>query len=116
MTADPAALRAEVQRSWATKGRTVRSARWDVRVRGRALEITTEPLRRGERLTTGLWAMPGIATSPTGKASRSRCTVSASGRACALTTRVRRPGRVRFSLGLEPERQSRRRGLAPPVA
>jgi hypothetical protein len=85
---------------WKTAtGRVYRRARWDVRVRGSHLVITTEPLRSGERLSAALWATAGAGGGSTiARVSSARCIVSASGRACPRTLRQRRPGRVHVTL------------------
>ena len=83
---------------WIVAGRTYRTARWDVRVRGNRLVMRTEPLRRGERLTAAVWMTPA-AHRPRANARTSAfgCIVSASGRACARKLHWSRPGRVRVS-------------------
>ena len=49
--------RAVLTGRWVTAtGRIHRTARWDVRVRGSHLIVTTEPMRSGERLSAALWA------------------------------------------------------------
>jgi len=87
---------------WRIAGRAVRRARWDVRVRGGALEVTTERLRRDERVHAAIWASLGakrLGTSANARASSATaCTVTASGRACAHTIRSHRQGRVRVTL------------------
>jgi hypothetical protein len=95
--------RAVLSGHWHVRGRRVRSARWAVYVRDGALHVTTERVRRGERVVAAVWAPPGakrIETSANAKASAARaCTVTASGRACALRIRAHRAGRVRVTFG-----------------
>jgi hypothetical protein len=66
------------------------------------LQITTEPLRRTERIRAAVWATPGAKTpglSANARASAAiACTVTASGRTCARTIRSQRPGRIRVTL------------------
>ena len=88
---------------WHIRGRRVRSARWAVHVRAGALHVTTERLRRGERVGAAVWAAPGakrLDTSANARASAATaCTITASGRACAHRIRARRAGRVRVTFG-----------------
>ena len=92
--------RAVLTGRWVTAtGRIHRTARWDVRVRGSHLIVTTEPMRSGERLSAALWATAEARRAQTNaRVSSTRCIVSASGRACPRTLRHKRPGRVRVTL------------------
>lgn len=81
-------------------GATYRRAHWTLLARGRALAVTTEPLRPGETLDAAVWAAPGVLPAlARGSVTPRPCTVSASGRACPVRIRVARPGRVRLALG-----------------
>lgn len=96
--------RAVLTGRWVLASGTYRPARWEVRVDGRALHVTAEPLRRGESLTAAVWVRPaaarGAVASSGRAASTERCVTSASGGACARTLSWDRPGRPRLTLGL----------------
>lgn len=87
---------------WKLGGRRYRKARWEVRAGGGTLQITTEPLRRGESLAAAVWTRPGTVVSAAGgTVAPLACTVGASGQACPQTIAfsARRRPRLEIAAG-----------------